>query len=79
MLEVLVLYLDKLHHLGFGVEIVDKVVVGVGVLGFDVDVACLVRFGRWLLLDRLLNCAVASEEADGDLTPGSWGQEKVCN
>lgn len=46
VLEVLVLYLDKLDHLGFGVKVVDKVVVGVGALGLDVDVARLARFGR---------------------------------
>lgn len=82
MLEVLVLYLDKLHHLGFGVEVVDGVVVGVGVVGLDVDVACLARLGgRWLLLllrDRLLNWAVAPEKAGGNLKlEGDWGQEAV--
>lgn len=68
--EVLVLYLDKLHHVGFGCKVVDAVVVGVGVgaVGLDVDVACLARFGRWLRRGRLLNWAVAPEEALGVLT-----------
>lgn len=80
VLEVLVLYLDKLHHLGFGVKVVNGVVVGVGVVGLDVDVACLARLGcRWLLLrDRLLNWAVAPEKAGGDLKlERNWGQEAV--
>lgn len=50
VLEVLVLYLDQLHHLGVVdglvkvvVKVVDKVPVriGVGVVGFDVDVVWL--------------------------------------